>query len=176
MNFEALPADEFLEEAQELLQEIEESLLLLEEDPVDQNVIQRLFRSAHTLKGGAAMVGLSDLANYAHEFEAILSQLRSGTLTSTPEIVSALLKGKDNLSYFPVCAFSTPTDVVEIHRSQKEPSPSPNLLLFPNSLANSGFEVYITRGYCLVKFLRALIGSLTTPGKRLSILANRSLL
>ena len=49
MNFEALPADEFLEEAQELLQEIEESLLLLEEDPVDQNVIQRLFRSAHTL-------------------------------------------------------------------------------------------------------------------------------
>ena len=72
MNFEALPADEFLEEAQELLQEIEESLLLLDEDPVDQNVIQRLFRSAHTLKGGAAMVGLSDLANYAHEFEAIL--------------------------------------------------------------------------------------------------------
>ena len=98
MNFEALPADEFLEEAQELLQEIEESLLLLEEDPVDQNVIQRLFRLAHTLKGGAAMVGLSDLANHAHEFEAILSQLRSGTLTSTPEIVSVLLKGKDNLS------------------------------------------------------------------------------
>ena len=98
MNFEALPADEFLEEAQELLQEIEESLLLLEEDPVDQNVIQRLFRSAHTLKGGAAMVGLSDLANHAHEFEAILSQLRSGTLTSTPEIVSLLLKGKDNFS------------------------------------------------------------------------------
>ena len=98
MNFEALPADEFLEEAQELLQEIEESLLLLEEDPVDQNVIQGLFRSAHTLKGGASMVGLSDLANYAHEFEAILSQLRSGTLTSTPEIVSVLLKGKDNLS------------------------------------------------------------------------------
>ena len=98
MNFEALPVDEFLEEAQELLQEIEESLLLLEEDPVDQNVIQRLFRSAHTLKGGAAMVGLSDLANHAHEFEAILSQLRSGTLTSTPEIVSLLLKGKDNFS------------------------------------------------------------------------------
>ena len=97
MNFEALPADEFLEEAQELLQEIEESLLLLEEDPVDQNVIQRLFRSAHTLKGGAAMVGMSDLANHAHEFEAILSQLRSGTLTSTPEIVSVLLRGKDNL-------------------------------------------------------------------------------
>ena len=72
MNFEALPADEFLEEAQELLQEIEESLLLLEEDPVDHNVIQRLFRSAHTLKGGAAMVGLSELANQAHEFEAIL--------------------------------------------------------------------------------------------------------
>ena len=98
MNFDALPVDEFLEEAQELLQEIEESLLLLEEDPVDQNVIQRLFRSAHTLKGGAAMVGLSDLANYADDFEAILSKLRSGTLTSTPEIVSVLLKGKDNLS------------------------------------------------------------------------------
>ncbi len=120
MNFEALPADEFLEEAQELLQEIEESLLLLEEDPVDQNVIQRLFRSAHTLKGGAAMVGLSDLANYAHEFEAILSQLRSGTLTSTPEIVSVLLKGKDNLSALlnPIVGNSTSSSLHSTNENQ----------------------------------------------------------
>ena len=80
MNLEALPAEEFLDEAQELLQEIEDSLLLLEEEPSSYEVIQRLFRSAHTLKGGAAMVGLIDLANEAHEFEAILSKLRSGTL------------------------------------------------------------------------------------------------
>lgn len=120
MNFEALPADEFLEEAQELLQEIEESLLLLEEDPVDQNVIQRLFRSAHTLKGGAAMVGLSDLANQAHEFEAILSQLRSGTLTSTPEIVSVLLKGKDNLSALlnPIVGNSTSSSAHSTNKNQ----------------------------------------------------------
>lgn len=97
MNFEALPAEEFLDEAQELLQEIEDSLLLLEEEPSSYEVIQRLFRSAHTLKGGAAMVGLSDLANEAHEFEAILSKLRSGTLKSSPQIISALLKGRDNL-------------------------------------------------------------------------------
>ena len=97
MNFEALPAEEFLDEAQELLQEIEDSLLLLEEEPSSYEVIQRLFRSAHTLKGGAAMVGLIDLANAAHEFEAILSKLRSGTLKSSPQIISALLKGRDNL-------------------------------------------------------------------------------
>ncbi|MGA1559383.1 MAG: chemotaxis protein CheA [bacterium] len=97
MNFEALPAEEFLDEAQELLQEIEDSLLLLEEEPSSYEVIQRLFRSAHTLKGGAAMVGLIDLANEAHEFEAILSKLRSGTLKSSPQIISALLKGRDNL-------------------------------------------------------------------------------
>jgi len=89
MNFEALPAEEFLDEAQELLQEIEDSLLLLEEEPSSYEVIQRLFRSAHTLKGGAAMVGLIDLANAAHEFEAILSKLRSGTLKSSPQIISA---------------------------------------------------------------------------------------
>ena len=120
MSFEALPADEFLEEAQELLQEIEESLLLLDEDPVDQNVIQRLFRSAHTLKGGAAMVGLSDLANQAHEFEAILSQLRSSTLTSSPEIVSALLKGKDNLSSLlnPIIVNSTSSSSLSIDENQ----------------------------------------------------------
>ena len=97
MNLEALPAEEFLDEAQELLQEIEDSLLLLEEEPSSYEVIQRLFRSAHTLKGGAAMVGLIDLANEAHEFEAILSKLRSGTLKSSPQIISALLKGRDNL-------------------------------------------------------------------------------
>ena len=120
MNFEALPADEFLEEAQELLQEIEESLLLLEEDPVDHNVIQRLFRSAHTLKGGAAMVGLSELANQAHEFEAILSQLRSGSLTSTPEIVSLLLKGKDNLLSLlnPILGNSTSSSSLSINENQ----------------------------------------------------------
>ena len=120
MNFEALPTDEFLEEAQELLQEIEGSLLLLEEDPVDQIVIQRLFRSAHTLKGGAAMVGLSDLANHAHEFEAILSQLRSGTLTSTPEIVSVLLKGKDNLSALlnPIVGNTTLSSSLSINEKQ----------------------------------------------------------
>jgi len=97
MNFEALPAEEFLDEAQELLQEIEDSLLLLEEEPSSYEVIQRLFRSAHTLKGGAAMVGLIDLANEAHEFEAILSKLRSGTLKSSPQVISVLLKGRDNL-------------------------------------------------------------------------------
>ncbi|MEC8358485.1 MAG: chemotaxis protein CheA [SAR324 cluster bacterium] len=120
MNFEALPVDEFLEEATELLQEIEDSLLLLEEDLVDQNIIQRLFRSAHTLKGGAAMVGLSDLANHAHEFEAILSQLRSGTLTSTPEIVSVLLKGKDNLSSIlnPIIGNSTSISSLSINENQ----------------------------------------------------------
>ncbi|MGA0401162.1 MAG: Hpt domain-containing protein [bacterium] len=97
MNFEALPAEEFIDEAQELLQEIEDSLLLLEEEPSSYEVIQRLFRSAHTLKGGAAMVGLIDLANAAHEFEAILSKLRSGTLKSSPQVISVLLKGRDNL-------------------------------------------------------------------------------
>jgi two-component system chemotaxis sensor kinase CheA len=97
MSFEALPPDEFLEEAQELLQEIERSLLLLEEDPGNPNVIQLLFRSAHTLKGGAAMVGLAELTNRAHEFEALLSKLRAGTLKSSPEIVSNLLKGRDDL-------------------------------------------------------------------------------
>ena len=97
MNFEALPADEFLDEAQELLQEIEEALLLLEDQPSNYEVIQRLFRSAHTLKGGAAMVGLTDLANGAHDFEAVLSKLRSGNLSSSPQVISNLLKGRDNL-------------------------------------------------------------------------------
>ena len=41
MNFESLPADEFLDEAQELLQEIEDGLLLLEDEPNNYEVIQR---------------------------------------------------------------------------------------------------------------------------------------
>ena len=96
MNFEALPTDEFLDEAQELLQEIEDGLLLLEDEPNNYEVIQQLFRAAHTLKGGAAMVGFTDLANGAHDFEAILSKLRSGTLKSSPQVISTLLKMRDN--------------------------------------------------------------------------------
>ena len=97
MNLDTLPAEEFLEEAQELLQEIEEALLEIEENPHDRELIQRLFRSAHTLKGGAGMVGLAELANSAHEFEALLSKIRAGTLSVSPQTVSTLLKGRDDL-------------------------------------------------------------------------------
>ncbi len=97
MNFESLPVEEFLEESQELLQEIESSLLLLERQPNDRDVIQRLFRAAHTLKGGAGMVGLTELESQAHQFEALLSNIRSGTLACSPEIITTLLNGRDAL-------------------------------------------------------------------------------
>ncbi len=123
MNFEVLPANEFLDEAQELLQEIEEALLLLEDEPSNYEVIQRLFRSAHTLKGGAAMVGLTDLANGAHDFEAILSKLRSGNLSSSPQVISTLLKGRDNLLLLlqPLLSGSPSSPSSEIQENSKDP-------------------------------------------------------
>ncbi len=52
----------FLEEAEELLTQYEDSLLQLEDQPEDAEVLNRIFRAAHTLKGNSGMLGLETMA------------------------------------------------------------------------------------------------------------------
>ncbi|HMB19939.1 MAG TPA: Hpt domain-containing protein, partial [Spirochaetota bacterium] len=64
--------DIFLEEADEQLQELNQNLLALEKGGTDQEVINNIFRAAHSLKSSAAFVGLSDLSDLAHKMENLL--------------------------------------------------------------------------------------------------------
>ncbi|MFW2588149.1 chemotaxis protein CheA [Sagittula sp. SSi028] len=72
--------DTFFEECEELLEALVEGLALLEEAPDDMETINAVFRSVHSIKGGAGAFGLERLVNFAHTFETVLDKVRDKDL------------------------------------------------------------------------------------------------
>lgn len=85
----------YLEEAREHLLQLEESLLELEESPEDMELIGRVFRSMHTIKGSGAMFGFDNIAGFTHEVETVYDLIREGKLAVTKEIIDLSLKARD---------------------------------------------------------------------------------
>jgi diguanylate cyclase (GGDEF)-like protein len=90
---------EFGEEARDHLDHIEPDLLALEKNPagLDKEVINRIFRAIHSIKGSAALVGLATLRDFSHLVESVLLRVRAGELTPTPEHIDVLLGAVDRL-------------------------------------------------------------------------------
>ncbi|MFH1034199.1 MAG: diguanylate cyclase [Pseudomonadota bacterium] len=90
---------EFGEEAREHLDHIEPDLLALEKDPasLEKDVINRIFRAIHSIKGSAALVGLAALRDFSHLVENVLLRVRAGELAPTPERIDVLLGAVDRL-------------------------------------------------------------------------------
>jgi chemotaxis protein histidine kinase CheA/ActR/RegA family two-component response regulator len=89
----------FVPEAEEHLQAVTECLLELEANPGSE-VIHRLFRSMHTVKGSAAQVGLQRIAHVAHRAEDLVGRLRDGELRPNAEIVDICLEVVDTVKKF----------------------------------------------------------------------------
>ncbi|MFP4474405.1 MAG: chemotaxis protein CheW [Desulfatibacillaceae bacterium] len=87
----------FFQETEDLLKAAEEALLSLEQEPRPGPDVEELFRSVHTLKSGAAMVGFARTSEYAHLLENLLERVRNGTLTITKPLISFLLDDMDFL-------------------------------------------------------------------------------
>lgn len=87
----------FLDEAFEQVQLLEEGLIDLEEQPNRMDIVQEIFRAAHTLKGGAATAGFDQVAELTHAMETLLDLVRQGKTTMTSEIADRLLSGVDVL-------------------------------------------------------------------------------
>ncbi|UFS71324.1 chemotaxis protein CheA [Geomonas sp. RF6] len=87
----------FLEEAAELLTELETSLLELEERPEDPDIIGRVFRAMHTIKGSGAMFGFDDIAAFTHEVETVFDMVRNGRLKVTKKLVNLTLAARDQI-------------------------------------------------------------------------------
>ena len=85
----------FLIEAGEHLQNLNKGLLSLEKSPSDMDLIDELFRAAHTLKGSAAMMGFQGVSDVAHTAEDMLGQFRSGTLPICKETLNFLFDSVD---------------------------------------------------------------------------------
>lgn len=87
----------FIEESMDNLQTLNESLLDLEQDPTDVDKLNEIFRVAHTMKGMAATMGFSDIAEVTHKMEDVLSEFRDGELSVSQDVVTVLFDCLDTL-------------------------------------------------------------------------------
>ena len=89
----------FIEESLEHLADIENDLLAIEEGgaDIDVDLVNKVFRAAHSIKGGAGFMGLTVIQDLAHATENVLGLIRSEKLIPTPEIVNVLLMSSDQL-------------------------------------------------------------------------------
>jgi two-component system chemotaxis sensor kinase CheA len=87
----------FFDESAEHLAAIEEGLLSLESAPQDLDLINRIFRGAHSIKGNSGMFGFNDITSFTHVMENLLDRMREGTIEVRPEYVSLLLQATDVL-------------------------------------------------------------------------------
>ncbi|MGN7612814.1 chemotaxis protein CheW, partial [Magnetococcales bacterium HHB-1] len=87
----------FTEEAYELLSELEDSLLELEESPTDEDIIGRVFRAMHTIKGSGAMFGFDDVAAFTHEVETIFDMVRNGAMSVSKDLIDLTLAARDHI-------------------------------------------------------------------------------
>lgn len=88
----------FKEEARELLGELENSLLELEENPDNQDLISQVFRAMHTIKGSGAMFGFDDIANFIHNVETVFDLVRNGNIPVSNEIIDLTLQARDHIT------------------------------------------------------------------------------
>jgi two-component system chemotaxis sensor kinase CheA len=87
----------FFEEAGENLENMEQLLLELDIESADDEELNAIFRCAHSIKGGAATFGFSDVAELTHQMETLLDKLRRRELAPTPAMVDVLLQSGDAL-------------------------------------------------------------------------------
>ncbi|HIJ91308.1 MAG: chemotaxis protein CheA [Desulfobulbaceae bacterium] len=90
-------AEIFREEAGELLEELETSLLELEKDPSDLKIVSRVFRAMHTIKGSGAMFGFDDISGFTHHVETALDKVRDGTVPVSTELINLTLASRDHI-------------------------------------------------------------------------------
>lgn len=87
----------FFDETEELLAEMEKLLLAVDVSAPDAEDLNAIFRAAHSIKGGAATFGITDLTEVTHVLETLLDKIRKGEMALVPEHVDAFLSAKDIL-------------------------------------------------------------------------------
>lgn len=87
----------FIEESREHIQSCNENLLKLENDPENLELINEVFRSAHTLKGMSATMGFEDMANLTHQMENVLDGVRNGKYKFSSELLDIIFMAIDHL-------------------------------------------------------------------------------
>jgi len=85
----------FLTETAELLEKLDDDLVTLEKTPSDKELLNRIFRSIHTVKGASSFLGFELLVKVTHKTEDVLNRLRKEELVVNPEIMDVVLEAVD---------------------------------------------------------------------------------
>lgn len=86
---------DFLVEAGEILEQLQEQLVELENNPEDSDLLNAIFRGYHTVKGGAGFLSLTELVDVCHGAENVFDVMRNGQRTLTPELMDVVLQATD---------------------------------------------------------------------------------
>ncbi len=113
-----LDLNDFIVEVEEQLRNLNDGLLDLEKNTGDTDIINDIFRSAHTIKGAAGMFGFEKMMKLTHSMESIFDQIREGKMTLTSNQVDSLFSVLDTLNLLmeevPTGQFNT--DTTEAHQ------------------------------------------------------------
>ncbi|MFH0975503.1 MAG: chemotaxis protein CheA [Spirochaetota bacterium] len=85
----------FIEEMNDLLAEIENSLMQMQNGTENPDLIAKVFRSLHTIKGSSGMFGYSEISSFVHDLETTFDKIRQGKQTISREIINLTLKAQD---------------------------------------------------------------------------------
>ena len=108
----------FVEEAQDNVAAIEEALFELEKSPDDKEIVERLFRSMHTIKGSGAMFGFNDLSHFTHNLETLYDCVRNDTVKVNKDIISLTFESLDYIRQLLDVGEGTLTDPDDIQRQK----------------------------------------------------------
>ncbi len=166
--------EDFLVEAFELVEQIDHDLVELETNPEDLELLNRIFRVAHTVKGSSSFLNFDVLTKLTHHMEDVLNKARHGELKITPDIMDVVLESIDRMKTLlnsirdngndtaigmnigPICARLTAISEGESPSSaesneapaeapKEEPAPAPEPEVDVNQLSDSEVEAEIER-------------------------------
>lgn len=126
---------DFLDEAFDLLDNLEKCLLELEKNPNDDKAINEVFRVAHTIKGGAGTVGFDEIQSLTHIMEDVLDMVRKKKVALKTENISLLLKCRDELEHM-----LTSREKDEVYAEGESEEIKKNLLEIKNSVVTVNKE------------------------------------
>lgn len=108
-DFEALLA--FIDESNDSMRGIESDFIALENDPGNGEIINKIFRPIHSLKGNSGFFGLTNINKFAHRLENLLDATRKGEILVTREVIDVLLRGVEYLQAMLARAQGNPADI-----------------------------------------------------------------
>ena len=95
--------EDFLVEAFELIEQIDHDLVELESNPEDLELLNSIFRVAHTVKGSSSFLNFDVLTKLTHKMEDVLNKARHGELKITPDVMDVVLESVDKMKTLLVC-------------------------------------------------------------------------